>query len=320
MENKSYCVYCHTNKINGKKYIGQTCQNPPEKRWRDDGQPYKGRNKNTGEYMQGKFARAIDKYGWENFEHEILKTGLTSQEADQWESYYISFFDSIKNGYNLTTGGKEFKKTSESRKKQSERMIREKHFNYGKHLSQETREKISKSQIRRKQDPEVVAKRVKSQIRGKRSEETKRKMSESAKKYSKNKWVPIMCVETEQIFNSIMEAESFLGLNNAHLSECCRSQNHCKTSGGYHWIYVSDIDKENWEKQKEKILNNIPYDCKCKKVICIETCVVYRSIIEAQRQTNIDSSSIGRCCQGKAQTAGKLHWAYYNEEEKEEKL
>lgn len=92
-----------------------------------------------------------------------------------------------------------------------------------------------------------MARRVKSQIRGKRSEETKKKMSESAKKYSKDKWVPVMCVETEQIFNSIIEAESFLGLKNAHLSECCRSQNHYKTSGGYHWIYVSDINKENWE-------------------------------------------------------------------------
>lgn len=37
--NSTYCVYIHTNKINGKKYVGQTCQKP-EYRWGKNGIDY----------------------------------------------------------------------------------------------------------------------------------------------------------------------------------------------------------------------------------------------------------------------------------------
>jgi predicted GIY-YIG superfamily endonuclease len=63
-----YSVYIHINKSNNKKYIGITSQKP-EKRW-GNGKNYK---KNT--YIR----RAIDKYGWDNFEHIILKTNLSSE-------------------------------------------------------------------------------------------------------------------------------------------------------------------------------------------------------------------------------------------------
>ena len=62
MIKKVWCIYMHTNKINGKKYIGQTFQNI-EYRWRQDGSGYKGQP----------FYNAIEKYGWDNFEHKILK-------------------------------------------------------------------------------------------------------------------------------------------------------------------------------------------------------------------------------------------------------
>lgn len=55
---KLYIVYAHVNKLNGKTYIGQTCQSP-ERRWRN-GDGYK---------HNLYFRRAIDKYGWDNFIH-----------------------------------------------------------------------------------------------------------------------------------------------------------------------------------------------------------------------------------------------------------
>lgn len=48
---------------------------------------------------------AINKYGWENFEHIILATGLTFEEANLKEKEYIEKFNSINNGYNIQSGG-----------------------------------------------------------------------------------------------------------------------------------------------------------------------------------------------------------------------
>lgn len=59
--NGKYCVYIHTNKINNKKYVGQTCRDPI-KRWGNDGSGYLKVNK-KGKYQQPKFAFAIQKYG-----------------------------------------------------------------------------------------------------------------------------------------------------------------------------------------------------------------------------------------------------------------
>lgn len=91
----NYCVYCHLNKINGKKYIGITCQEP-NKRWRLDGKGYKG---------QRKFWNAILKYGWNNFEHIILYDKLSELEAQLIEERLIKEYDTINNGYNAQDGG-----------------------------------------------------------------------------------------------------------------------------------------------------------------------------------------------------------------------
>ena len=67
---KTYCVYAHINKINGKIYIGQTCLNI-EQRWGKNGEGYL--IKKSGKYCQPLFAYAILKYGWNNFEHINIK-------------------------------------------------------------------------------------------------------------------------------------------------------------------------------------------------------------------------------------------------------
>lgn len=101
----TYCVYAHTNKINGKKYIGITCQKP-EARWGVDGSRYLYEDDRT----RSAFAEAIRKYGWENFTHEVLFEGLTEVDAKAKEKEliacyrtYIGFEDC--KGYNMTLGG-----------------------------------------------------------------------------------------------------------------------------------------------------------------------------------------------------------------------
>lgn len=69
----NYCVYLHTSPTN-KYYVGITKQNPL-KRWAN------GRG-----YCKNKhFYKAILKYGWDNFKHEIVFSGITKDEAIQYE-------------------------------------------------------------------------------------------------------------------------------------------------------------------------------------------------------------------------------------------
>lgn len=89
-----YYVYRHVSP-SGKSYIGITKQRP-ERRFQN-GMGYK---------TQDSFFRAIVKYGWENFTHEILEEGLTEKEACEKEAYYISVYNSFSpNGYNTREGG-----------------------------------------------------------------------------------------------------------------------------------------------------------------------------------------------------------------------
>lgn len=52
-----------------------------------------------------KFFRAIQKYGWENFTHEILYENLNKEAANKIERDLIRKYDSINNGYNIQEGG-----------------------------------------------------------------------------------------------------------------------------------------------------------------------------------------------------------------------
>jgi group I intron endonuclease len=88
-----YLIYCHTSPT-GKKYIGQT----------------NNYNRRCSEHKTSKgcpaFHNAIIKYGWDNFNHEILDDGLSLEEANILEEFYISKYNSLApNGYNLQTGG-----------------------------------------------------------------------------------------------------------------------------------------------------------------------------------------------------------------------
>ena len=137
----NYCIYKNTCLINGKIYIGQTCQDP-ERRWGKNGQKYKG---------CPYFYEAIQKYGWDNFEHNILFENLTKEQACIKEQELINCFNSMNRefGYNFTSGGEIFTLNEDARKKISISMIGNKN-GLGHPCSEEKKTKISKSQKGRK--------------------------------------------------------------------------------------------------------------------------------------------------------------------------
>lgn len=90
----NYKLYCFTNLINGKQYVGITKQDT-FKRWRNG----KGYKKPT------RIGSAIKKHGWDNFKKEILFDNLTQEQATTLEKEYIIKLDTINNGYNVQEGG-----------------------------------------------------------------------------------------------------------------------------------------------------------------------------------------------------------------------
>ena len=112
IRNDKYCVYCHTNKIDGKKYFGQTGL-IPEVRWGKNGEKYKG---------CPHFYHAIQKYGWDGFYHDVIASNLTIAEANNFEEIMIAEFHTQdpRFGYNIANGGSNRIPTEETRKKMSD--------------------------------------------------------------------------------------------------------------------------------------------------------------------------------------------------------
>lgn len=89
-----WVIYKRTNLINNKVYIGQT-KNAPKIRWAAE---------NNGDQAIGK---AIQKYGINNFQNEIIDRAESQEEANSKEVYWIKYYNSIdqNEGYNKKLGG-----------------------------------------------------------------------------------------------------------------------------------------------------------------------------------------------------------------------
>lgn len=215
MEN-NYTVYMHKNKINGKVYIGITKQKP-QYRW-----------SNGKGYNNQYFKRAIKKYGFDNFKHIILCENLTQKKAEQKEIELIDYYKSSERdfGYNISKGGMVNNGVScseETKKKISSANKGTKNGMYGKHHTDKEKKKISEASKRLWQDK---------QHRDKMLEVFKTNRHDFEKGHipwnkGKKGIIPwnrkkVICIDTNQIFNSISEAEKTKEVHN--ISLCCNGK------------------------------------------------------------------------------------------------
>lgn len=219
-----YTVYQHKNKINGKIYIGITMQKP-EQRWRY-GEGYKS---------SPHFYAAIQKYGWDNFEHNILFQNLTKEEACKKEQELIAKFNSINRefGYNSTSGGEIFVMNEETKQKISQAMMGNKN-GLGHPCSEEKKRKISKAQKGRTLTEEHKQKL--SEAAKKRHTPCSEQAKENIRKSSHKK--PVYCEELDIIFESVQECSRQLGIPATNISKLCGGRG--KTLKGYHLRYYDD--------------------------------------------------------------------------------
>lgn len=220
-----YTVYQHKNKINGKIYIGITMQEP-EKRWGANGCNYKS---------SPHFYAAIQKYGWDNFEHNILYTNCTREEACLMEQILIKKYNSMDRnfGYNSTSGGENFVMNEETKQKISQSMMGNKN-GLGHPCSEEKKKKISESQKGRQFTEEHKQKL--SEAAKNRHTLCSEQAKENIKKASHKK--PVYCEELNQIFESVQECSRQLGIPATNISKLCNGRG--KTLKGYHLRYYNN--------------------------------------------------------------------------------
>ena len=289
-----YTVYKHTlpmsvsGKENDMAYIGITSLQP-EVRWGKNGRCY-----NNSSY----FWNAIQKYGWDNFIHEILFEGLTKEEAEQKEIELISYYNSADRdfGYNIALGGFHHGKHSlESRIKISN-AHKGKSYGIGKKLSEEAKLKISKANKGRHHSDEAK-KRLSEAHKG------RPKSEEFCKNLSDVKSIPVICIETKTVYKSATAAGKELGIDNSSISKCCRGDS--KGAGGFHWMFAEDYNEDIEIDLLEKT-RSIQH----RRVMCVDNGKIYDTILSAATDVGVHDSEISACCRGKINSAGGLRWLY----------
>lgn len=239
MEDNNYCVYIHINKINKKKYVGITKMSPA-KRWGKNGSAYTRDESSI-------FGRAIEKYGWENFDHVIFTTGLSKERACALEIMLIATLRTrnMIYGYNIQPGGQLGNTgvvfSEESRKKMRNAKV-------GKELTEEHKRHISEGLIGHK--PPNFTEESKEKLRlanvGKTiSDETRRKISntltgivrsdETKQKISYNHANKhgVFCPQLNEYFDVMSDVTKKYGISRANIDKCLKGE---RRSAGKHPI------------------------------------------------------------------------------------
>lgn len=153
----NYYIYKITNKINGKIYIGQA--RDVRLRWRShksSASMVKEGRKKRGDNGIQVIHLAIAKYGIENFTFEIIEEVDTLDEANERETYWVSYYDSYHNGYNLTLGGFNAPKTEEWKEK-----VKATRIANGSYAHSERTKKLISDKWHKYHTPESIKKTIK---------------------------------------------------------------------------------------------------------------------------------------------------------------
>ena len=246
-DDRVWKVYIHISPSN-KYYVGITSQKYVTSRWRNG----KGYEKNAY------FYRAIQKYGWNNFEHKVIAEHLTKDEAVDMEKLLIQTYKSndYHFGYNICSGGEG-----------CYGLFGEDNPNYGHNWSDE--KKLQMSKYKKEHPSQTSAEGQKS-----KSDFMKNKWSNNDYRESMTgKNAPcygrvgelhplygktgeqnvnskrVICLDTNEVFISATFASKNKNINHSKLCMCCRGERKScgKDDDGnpLHWKFYSDFLKEN---------------------------------------------------------------------------
>lgn len=324
MKERNYKVYKHTSPSK-KTYIGITKERP-ERRWRN------GR----GYYQQKVFTNAINKYGWDNFKHEILYNNLTKEEAEQKEIELIAYYKSNQSeyGYNVDNGGNCVGKVSEHTKniqREATKLLWQDEDYRHSVVSKIRRKKVIclnngilyNSIVECSRSLKLDSSNINKVCQGKQNsyrgyyfiyecdkekyskEDIEMILSKKPKVVNKSK---IVCLDNGKIYKSPKEAQEDLGISSTAIREVCT--NKYKYACGLHFIYEDELNKYSKEEIHNILKCKPQYSTKKKKVICIETQKIYNSITQASKELNVNSGYISSHLHNKYDSVKGYHFKY----------
>lgn len=230
----SFEVYCITNKVNGKLYVGVTTRG------------YKNRFANHiwhSRKSSGKcraLYNAMRKYGQDAFSVELIDTASSFEEMNQLERKHIARLGSLHpNGYNLTDGGDAGSFAEETRLMASKRLK-------GKPMGEKNRKALVKAwadpDLRKKRCAAIKEAMNRPEVRAKTSERQKGKPKSAShiESLRKARASSVICVETGMVFEAMIDAVNWIRsqgkypkANHAKIVRALRREDY--TAYGYHW-------------------------------------------------------------------------------------
>lgn len=246
---ENYCVYKHTSP-SGKVYIGITKQTP-NCRWKNG----------FGYESSPHFWNAIQKYGWENFSHEVLIEGISKEDACAEERRLIADLNALDPtfGYNQKTGGELGSFMNEEAKAKLSDSLKLFYAN-----NPQARKEISRRVTGFRHTDEAKAKmsgakkgRTFTQTpewRKHIGEANKAKMQEDPQYYERAlarcrengamAAKPVVQLDNNENeiarFPNAHEAERKTGIRNGNIGRCCKG--YAKSAGGYKWRYANEYN------------------------------------------------------------------------------
>lgn len=274
MEEKKYTVYVHITP-NNKKYYGITGTSL-NSRFGKNGYNYKACTL---------FYKAIQKYGWDNIKHKIVAHGLTREQAKKLETKLILYYrtNEPEYGYNLTSGGETNIPNSQTIEKMRNALkgifAGEKNYFYGKRgkdalnatsvICLETKrifETVIEAGAFYNITPSVISNCCSRRINTAKklhwmyykdflnaSEECIMNLL-SIPANNQSKAVKIICLETNNVFDSILSASKKLKIDRKALKKVLRGKR--SKIHNLHFMYYTDYLKLTPEELQQK-LNNL---------------------------------------------------------------
>lgn len=314
---KKWTVYIHISP-NNKYYVGITSRQP-ELRWKNG----KGYQKNTY------FYRAIQKYGWDNFEHIIIADTFTEKGAKELEIALINKLqcNNYKYGYNISSGGegksgvptssKQKQVTSERLKKcWQDPEYRKKHTISH---SEEWKKEHGRKMKALWQDPEYRRLHTKenSPMYGRNRKEygMSGETNPNAKK--------VICLNTGKAYGCIKDAAIDTGASQTDIGECCHFRR--KSSGMLNKEKLCWRFDEDYKKLSESDIRKIIFDAnlpskKPQKIINLTQKTLFSSAKNAAQYYEIKNPCTINTAARTGSKIKKCTWKYYNDFLKENKL